>query len=898
MRRQKVDPSFSDPLGPGTAAAAASSAGLDAAPAFTGHVQVAVRVRPLSEGEAARGELMCVAVFPSDDTNAYQRVQTTQAVSAWAASKRARAVVGGDGMTLRMVREAKESGTLCSQTQPGGRGGAAASATSSWWAQHLSANTTSSSCTTSSAFTKDFRFPVLLGPYVSQQQAYDMLQVKRLCYAAFEGKAAAVMCFGQTGSGKTFTISGRSAPLCGEDEDDAGVEDPLPEGMVQAGEDGLQYKAIATIIRCREKVRRAGQHVRVQASYVELYNERVKDLLQGRDNLKLRYHLDSKSFYLEGLMIVECETEEDLLAVLREGQLNRQRAAHLLNADSSRSHTIFTVYVEVGGAPVKAGPQRDAVELGFDEDESGAVAAASRIAYGKLSFVDLAGAERLKETQSSGEDTKSINKSLFALGNVIERLSQQQQQQQAPIGNSNSRRTPGARGGHQQSFVPYRSSALTQLLMDSLSGNCELLFIACVTPLQRFYEESIKTLYYAQRTTDMNCRARTRMDKADLKAYAMEERLQQLQEENRIFRQFLKLPARGALGEEDIRRQIHALLQQRGSGAAAAGGGGGGEGTMLPQVTGGDYRSGSSSGYLVPPRPASHSHVPSRLPVRAEGRGEGRAAGGGAAARPSRLAALQPPPPRRSSTGGGSGSRRRPAARSRTTPPPPTRGGKIITAPSTGATSLTAVARGSRPRDEVATGERPQPQQRRQQQTLTAAPAPSPAAESCASLPDRRRRERHGDDGATGAAATAAGAEPRGRSGTAAQASSPPPPPQRQQQGASSTYQATNTGASTRATTGATGMVVKPNSVVEQGEELDEILMDDDAYSDGDDMEQQLPVPNKGKGEGAAAGTITLAPRTNHEGDERFTSAGSSPLVNALSLLDLLPDTVEILKKS
>eukprot|EP00796_Vickermania_ingenoplastis_P001137 gene1138-668_t len=483
--------------------------------AFTGRVRVAVRVRPLLEKEVHRGEELCVAVFRADNAVAHKQLTSSERIHVWNNSKTGkRETAGGAGMALRLIRKpaTRDLGTSNAVQHPNAQRGTS----ESWWSLHLQANTATTSTSTSSGSgaaganqLKDFHFPVADNEY--------------------------------------------------DGGSEGGAEPPSPSPIAAqpqlVAEDGLQYRAISYLMGPRlESMRRAGKFVRVQASYVEIYNERVNDLLQGRENLKLRYHTAAQMFFLEGLMMVACDTEEDVLMVLREGQRNRRRAAHRLNDDSSRSHTIFTLYVEVGAAPSGSinSAAHEAVRLGFDADEDGAVAAAAHTVHGKLSFVDLAGAERLKETGSDGADTKSINKSLFALGTVIEKLSQQQ-------------REAAAGRGPNAGFIPYRSSVLTQLLMDSLSGNCELLFVACITPAMRFYEESIKTLYYAQRSSDIAAAPSARLPQDEAHAFRLEERLQQLQQENRAFREFLRLPLRGPLGVEDIRRQIHQLLQQRGA---------------------------------------------------------------------------------------------------------------------------------------------------------------------------------------------------------------------------------------------------------------------------------------------------------------------------------------------
>ena len=163
--------------------------------------------------------------------------------------------------------------------------------------------------------------------------------------------------------------------------------------------------------------------------------------------------------------MVECTSKEDLIAVMHEGIKNRKTGSHNLNADSSRSHSILTVYL-----------------ISETQDDDGHIFKK----YGKISFVDLAGSERLKESESQGDmvkETGNINKSLFTLGKVISCLSDNK-----PL-----------KGKH----IPYRDSKLTMLLMDSLGGASKALMIACVSPSEMFMEETISTLNYATRTMNI-----------------------------------------------------------------------------------------------------------------------------------------------------------------------------------------------------------------------------------------------------------------------------------------------------------------------------------------------------------------------------------------------------------
>lgn len=153
----------------------------------------------------------------------------------------------------------------------------------------------------------------------------------------------------------------------------------------------------------------------------------------------------ANGFFVEDLMIVDCTSTNDMIAVLNEGMKNRRSGSHELNKDSSRSHSILTMYL---------------ISEGGNENNNGQVIRR----YGKISFVDLAGSERLKESKSEGvmvKETGNINKSLFTLGKVIKGLSDKKAK---------------------NPYIPYRDSKLTMLLMDSLGGTSKALMIACVSP--------------------------------------------------------------------------------------------------------------------------------------------------------------------------------------------------------------------------------------------------------------------------------------------------------------------------------------------------------------------------------------------------------------------------------
>lgn len=144
----------------------------------------------------------------------------------------------------------------------------------------------------------------------------------------------------------------------------------------------------------------------VKSSFLEIYNEQLRDLLNPESGILHARWNAKNGFFVEDLMVVECTSIDDLIAVLHEGIKNRHSGSHELNKDSSRSHSLLTVYL---------------ISEHKSEGDNHVFKK-----YGKISFVDLAGSERLKESMSEGlmmKETGQINKSLFTLGKVISMLS-------------------------------------------------------------------------------------------------------------------------------------------------------------------------------------------------------------------------------------------------------------------------------------------------------------------------------------------------------------------------------------------------------------------------------------------------------------------------------------------
>ncbi|XP_043910321.1 kinesin-like protein KIF12 isoform X2 [Protopterus annectens] len=335
---------------------------------------------------------------------------------------------------------------------------------------------------------KAFAFSTVFGPEAQQYEIFEYSGVKRLIDLSIQGYSCTLFAFGQTGSGKTFTIMGPQQ-MC-DTQHDQNVH-----GLIQR-----------SFVYLLEKIRSKAAEVTLNASYIEIYNEQVRDLLNSKlaDSLPLRWS-KTRGFYVENLITVEFGTIESIMSIVREGTKNRQTSSHTLNDNSSRSHSILTIYVKS--------------EVVNQENSAHYLTK-----HGKLCFVDLAGSEKVKKTGSTGElmmEANNINCSLLTLGNCISAL-------------VDSKRKDG--------HIPYRDSKLTKLLADSLGGSGVTLMIACISPSIFNLQETLNTLRYASRARKIKNRPMARMDPKGKLVLAMEQEIRRLKTENVFLRQQLSLP--------------------------------------------------------------------------------------------------------------------------------------------------------------------------------------------------------------------------------------------------------------------------------------------------------------------------------------------------------------------
>ncbi|XP_005081088.1 kinesin-like protein KIF17 isoform X2 [Mesocricetus auratus] len=280
-----------------------------------------------------------------------------------------------------------------------------------------------------------------------------------------EGYNGTIFAYGQTGSGKSFTMQG------------------LPDPPCQRGIIPRAFEHVFESVQCAENTK-----FLVRASYLEIYNEDVRDLLGAdtKQKLELKEHPE-KGVYVKGLSMHTVHNVAQCERVMETGWKNRAVGYTLMNKDSSRSHSIFTINIEI-----------------YAVDERGK----DHLRAGKLNLVDLAGSERQSKTGATGERLKEatkINLSLSALGNVISAL-------------------VDGRCKH----IPYRDSKLTRLLQDSLGGNTKTLMVACLSPADNNYDESLSTLRYANRAKNIKNKPRINEDPKDALLREYQEEIKRL----------------------------------------------------------------------------------------------------------------------------------------------------------------------------------------------------------------------------------------------------------------------------------------------------------------------------------------------------------------------------------
>ncbi|KAK2499537.1 hypothetical protein MC885_007028 [Smutsia gigantea] len=261
---------------------------------------------------------------------------------------------------------------------------------------------------------------------------------KPILRSFLNGYNCTVLAYGATGAGKTHTMLGSAA------------------------EPGVMYLTMLDLYKYMDEIKEE-KVCSTTVSYLEVYNEQIRDLLVNSGPLAVREDAQ-KGVVVQGLTLHQPKSSEEILQLLDNGNKNRTQHPTDMNATSSRSHAVFQIYLR-------------------QQDKTASISQNVRIA--KMSLIDLAGSERASTTSAKGArfiEGTNINRSLLALGNVINVL---------------------ADAKRKNAHIPYRNSKLTRLLKDSLGGNCQTIMIAAVSPSFVFYDDTYNTLKYANRAKDI-----------------------------------------------------------------------------------------------------------------------------------------------------------------------------------------------------------------------------------------------------------------------------------------------------------------------------------------------------------------------------------------------------------
>lgn len=300
-----------------------------------------------------------------------------------------------------------------------------------------------------------FHFDKVFPPTATQSAVFD--EISQLVQSALDGYNTCIFAYGQTGSGKTYTMEGPEAHLlC-----------PENEGMIS--------RAVTQIFSASHKLREKGWNYEMFASFLEIYNETIRDLLDSKNGdtkkCEVKHDEASGTTSVSNLMVLKVCTPEKVAELLSVASKNRSSGSTNMNERSSRSHSLFQLRI-VG-----------------KNSQSGATV------EGLLNLIDLAGSERVATSGATGErftETKHINKSLSCLGSVIAALA------------------------NKEKHIPYRDSKLTYLLQKSLGGNSKTLMFVNISPAPENVSESINSLKFAAKVNACEIGTARKGGKVDL----------------------------------------------------------------------------------------------------------------------------------------------------------------------------------------------------------------------------------------------------------------------------------------------------------------------------------------------------------------------------------------------
>jgi len=366
---------------------------------------------------------------------------------------------------------------------------------------------------------KTFCFDYIASDTVGQDEIFERAG-RPLADACMKGYNATVFAYGQTGAGKTYTVQGPTP-------------EQIPDEIERNKFKGLMPRIFEYIFGMMAKANESDENIEyiLKCSYLEIYKEVIIDLLDPQaENLHIREDI-KKGVYVEGLIEETADSANDLMEVLKRGAVNRHIGSTAMNKESSRSHSVFTLTLE-------SKTKREGIV---------------NILSSRFHIIDLAGSERQKSTDATGERLKEagkINKSLSALGNVINSL--------VDISQGKSR------------HIHYRDSKLTFLLKDSLGGNSKTVIIANISQNSSSLGETLSTLNFAKRAKMIKNKAIVNEDTTGT-VLLLQQEIKRLKAENAELRTkkiaatpLSKTPSRAysTVGADTQKSQLEELLQR------------------------------------------------------------------------------------------------------------------------------------------------------------------------------------------------------------------------------------------------------------------------------------------------------------------------------------------------
>ena len=348
---------------------------------------------------------------------------------------------------------------------------------------------------------KSFTFDQVFDMSSKQVEIFES-STKDLVLGVFAGYNATVLAYGQTGSGKTYTMG--SAQVSDIKEEEIGI---IP-------------RVISMLFEEVEKRKSATEFI-IKASFLEIYNEEIKDLLDPKSNTDKSITIKEikGNIVCLGLHEEKVVNSEELFSCLEKGTVRRIVQKTKMNEFSSRSHAIFSIMIE----QTSIDPQPEVTE-------------GQEYVMAKFHFVDLAGSERVKRTEAEGDVLRqgiSINLGLLSLGKVISALTDDSQK---------------------RAHVPYRDSKLTRILQDSLGGNSRTYMIACISPAEVNEEETLSTLRYASRARNIKNKPVVNRDPQSALIASLRDELSHLKSELKAYQKVINSP-----GGQDIKAALEAI---------------------------------------------------------------------------------------------------------------------------------------------------------------------------------------------------------------------------------------------------------------------------------------------------------------------------------------------------